>query len=192
MQMHTQKHTHNHAWTHTMHIQACKAQTYTRFWELALMRQKNESPLYTMNKLEKVILILFRARDWSHWKYMNFILPCLIYASSYMLYQCIPCWRNVIDTSTTICEVISPATVDIFHCWGPVIQKACKPPNDSHTIFMWIEAVAWFWIYCKHWCCFNKHLPCSPCCQLDFSAKGRNSVTTYERIPGENSTTSFS
>ena len=88
---HTHTHTHNHVCTYTKHIQACKAQTYTSSWEIALMQQKNESALYTINKLTKVILMLFTARDWSHSKYMNFILPCLIYGSSYMLYQCIPC-----------------------------------------------------------------------------------------------------
>ena len=175
--------THNHVCTHTMYIQVCKAQTYTRSWEIALMQQKNESALYTINKLTKVILMLFTARDWSHSKYMNFILPCLIYGSSYMLYQCIPCWRNTIDTSTTICEEVSPTIVDIFHCRDPVIQKVCKPLNDSHTIFVWIETVTWFWKSCEHRCCFIKHLPCSSCCQRAISTKGRNSVTISECTP---------
>ena len=113
---HTHTHIHNYVCTYTKHIQVCKAQTYTSSWEIALMQQKNESVLYTINKLTKVILILFTVRGWSHSKYMNFILPCLIYGSPYMLYQCIPCWRNIIDTSTTICEELSPTIVDIFHC----------------------------------------------------------------------------
>ena len=64
-----------------------------------------------------------------------------------------------------------------------VHEKVCKPLNDSHTIFLWIEAVTWFWKSCEHRCCFIKHLPCSSCCQLAFSTKGRNSVTTCECTP---------
>ena len=60
----TDTYTHDHVCTHTMYIQVYKAQTYTRSWEIALMQQKNESTLYTINKLAKVILILFRTRGY--------------------------------------------------------------------------------------------------------------------------------
>ena len=150
------------------------------------------SALYTINKLAKVILILFRTRGWSHWKYMNLILCCLIYSLLFMLYQCIPCWRNIVNTLDIIYVELLLTIIDIFHCWGPVIHKACKPLNDLHTIFVWTEAVAWFWISYKHHCYFIKYLPCSPCFQLVFSTKGRNSVTSCEHIPEKQSTTSFS
>ena len=111
---------------------------------------------------------------------MNLILCCLIYSLLFMLYQCIPCWRNIVNTLDIICVELLLTIIDIFHCWGPVIHKACKPLNDLHTIFVWTEAVAWFWISYKHHCYFIKYLPCSPCFQLVFSTKGRNSVTSCE------------
>ena len=167
---------------------------YTHSWEIILMRpkKKNEIAQYTINQLAKVIITMFRARGSSHWKYMNFVLPCGIYGSLYMLYQCIPFWRNIIDTSTTFCDELLPTNVDNFYGWNPVIKKTCKPLNDSHTILVWVEAVTLFWIYCKYWCYFIKHLPCSPCCQLVFSTKSRNSVTTSKCIPEGQFTTYFS